>query len=166
VTDLEVLGASSPPLRLVPGARCTEGAPRPSLLHPSQGLRRRPVLYAGSDAARRVEVVGAARRWPMVKLLVARSGAQAVRIAEDRRLRLIVTDARLEDLDAGQLAEAVRRRAGCATVPIVVLGSDGSASERARFLWAGADAVLAWSAGAGDLDHTVGLLLEDAGARW
>jgi len=123
------------------------------------------VLYIGDDAHGRAEFVRIAKRWPMVKLLVARSGREGLAVAAERRLRIVVLDARLPDVRADELVVALRRRAMTPSAPIVVVAGADAARQRARFLWAGADAYLPMPLTPPDFDHTVGMLLEAAALR-
>jgi len=163
---------ASPPvsgthLRLVPGHLPSRW--HPSLARPAPrrvaGVRRRPVLYVGGDAGRRREFFAVARRWPMVRLLLAGSGRQALRDAAGRRLRLVVVDARVDDLDVGTLAAELRRVAASPTLPVVVLGDDPSPRTRARMRWAGVDAYLTTPLAGPETDVTVGMLLDSAALR-
>jgi len=134
--------------------------------HPSQVQRRRPALYISAEPADRVLFTRIARRWEAIKLLVAESGREGLQVAVDRRLRMIVLDARLPDVDSAALVTALRARAESREAPIIVLAHERSPSERARFIWAGARAYVAKPLDVAEIDRTVGMLLEVAAPRY
>jgi len=128
--------------------------------HPAQGLRRRPVLYIGAEPENRIPFTRIARRWPTIKLLLSPGAEEGLQIAIDRRLRMVVLDARLPGADAVVLTRSLRARAASPSAPIVILAGDNTSIERARFIWAGANAYVFRPFAATEVDRTVGMLLE------
>jgi len=155
-------------LRLVPDApppapgRTREDA-RAS--HPAQGGRRRPLLYVGAEVDSRIVVTRIARRWQALKVLAAPTGRAGLRIASERRLGIVVMHAALPDVDALELMGAIRTRGLSPSVPVVVIAHEGSPTERARFLWAGASAYIPTPLRVAEVDQAVGMLLEAAAVR-
>lgn len=137
----------------------------PTVLRTGSGVRRRPVLYVGAHAARRSEFLAVARRWPAVKVLLAASGRQALQCAASRRLRMVVVDARVGDVDACTLSSELREAAAWRSLPVVVVGEDTSPRTRARMRWGGVDAYLTSPLTASEADLAVGGLLDQACQR-
>ncbi len=123
------------------------------------------MLYVSGGADDQAFFARIARRWETVKLLVARSGRAGLQAVMERRLALVVVDARLPDLDATQLVGALRRRAVSPEAPIVVLADDPAPRDEARFIWAGASAFLTKPLDVAQIDDTVRRLLEVAPLR-
>jgi len=128
--------------------------------HPSQGRRRRVVLYISGDVDHRSLFTRSAWRWAKVKLLVAKGGGAGSQMAIDWKPRMVVIDARLPDLEAQALVASLRRRTMAPDTPIVVLAHDGTPKERAQFIWAGATAYVSDIFDPVQIDRTVGMLLE------
>lgn len=127
--------------------------------HPSQ-FRRRTVLYVGSDPDQRGLFTASGPGREMGRFLVARGGFAGLRLAIDRRPRLVVLEGFLPDVDAASLVVALRQRVMAPPAPIVVLAHGDSARERARFIWSGASAYLTEPFDTAHFDKTVGMLLE------
>ena len=127
--------------------------------HPSQ-YRRRTALYVGGDPDKRGLSTGTGSSREMGRFLVARGGFAGLRLAIDRRPRLVVLEGTLPDVDSASLVVALRHRAMAPSAPIVVLAHDDSARERARFIWSGASAYMTEPFDSAHFDRTVGMLLE------
>jgi DNA-binding response OmpR family regulator len=155
-----VSGDSRPVLRLLERP-LTRGQLRsdPRACHPSQ-YRRRTGLYIGSDPDKRGLCTNSGPRREMGRFLVARGGFAGLRLAIDRRPRLVVLEGCLPDVDAASLVVALRQRVMAPPAPIVVLAQEDSARERARFLWSGASAYMTEPFDTAQFDKTVGMLLE------
>jgi hypothetical protein len=68
----------------------------PRAIHPAQG---RPVLYVSGGPDARIHFMLIARRWEMVRLLVAESGEEGLDVAVARHPRMVVLDSDLSDMD-------------------------------------------------------------------
>lgn len=152
-----------------PGLRLVEGPkfnlrPGARSWHPAQGRRRGPVLYVGDggETDNRVVLARAIRRREAVKLVVAAGGHAGLMAAVDRRPRMVVLEARLSDGEAESLVRTLRTQVMPPGAPIVVMAHDGTPTERARFIWAGATAYLSATLHEGEIDRTVGRLLVGA----
>jgi DNA-binding response OmpR family regulator len=77
---------------------------------------------------------------------------------------MVVFGAGPSDRDRVNLVAELRTRVSAST-PIVVLADDDSASQRARFIWAGASTYIVKPAHGCDVESTIGLLLEVASTR-
>jgi DNA-binding response OmpR family regulator len=69
----------------------------------------------------------------------------------------------LQDLGAEKLVLMLREQAVLRSTPIVVLGRDGSPSDRARFMWAGANAYLTKPLIIAQIEQTIQELLDTQG---
>jgi DNA-binding response OmpR family regulator len=118
------------------------------------------VLYVGSDPDKRRLFADSGPGREMGRLLVARGGFAGLRLAVDRRPRLVFLEGLLPDVDAASLVVALRRRVMAPRAPIVVLGHEDSARERARFIWSGASAYMTEPFDTAHFDKTLGMLLE------
>jgi DNA-binding response OmpR family regulator len=127
--------------------------------HPSQ-YRRRTALYVGSNPDKRGLFTDSGPRREMGRFLVARGGFAGLRLAIDRRPRLVVLEGCLPDVDAASLVVALRQRVMAPPAPIVVLAHEDSARERARFIWSGASAYMTEPFDTAHFDKTVAMLLE------
>jgi len=85
----------------------------------------------------------AIRRWEAVNLLVASGGRSGLNAAIDHRPRMVVVEAPLSDMGGEAFVGALREKAMPAGTPIVVVAHEGTPTERARLIWAGATAYLA-----------------------
>jgi len=122
------------------------------------------VLYVGDggETDNRVVLARAIRRREAVKLVVAAGGHAGLMAAVDRRPRMVVLEARLSDGEAESLVRTLRTQVMPPGAPIVVMAHDGTPTERARFIWAGATAYLSATLHEGEIDRTVGRLLVGA----
>jgi len=100
-----------------------------------------------------------------MRLVVAEGGRAGLHAAIKRRLRLVVLDDQLPDVDGAALVEHLRQRALPEACPIIVLAHDGDPRQRARFVWAGASACLTKPLNVAEIDRTVMVLLEVAALR-
>jgi len=123
------------------------------------------VLYIGGEPEGRIVFTRMARRWQSVKVLVAQTGRAGLQVAVDRRLGMVVMHAVLPDVDAADLVAALRVRAATPAAPVVVVAHDGTSRERARLLWAGANAYVSTPLNAAEIEAAVGMLLESAAVR-
>ena len=89
-------------------------------------------------------------------MLVAECGMAGLRLAQGRRPRLVILEAKLPDMPGEIAVSELRNRAFTCAVPIVVLSSDDSPSIRARFVWAGANAYITKPLNVAQIDRTVG----------
>lgn len=139
--------------------------PDPRTWHPAQTRRRRTVLYVTGETDNRLLFARALRRRETVKLLVASGGHAGLEAALDRKPIVVVVEARMTDMNGEVFVGALRRRLRPASTPIVVVADDGTPTERARFVWAGATAYLVPPLDEDEIVRAVGTLLEIAAWR-
>jgi len=117
-----------------------------------------PLLYIAADQDSTALFTRIARRWEQeVHLLVAEGGRAGLRMAGQRRPRIVVLEARLPDVGAEEVV--LRLRDSFPATPVVVLSDDDSPSTRARFIWAGANAYITKPLSVAQIDRTVADLL-------
>jgi len=135
--------------------------------HPATGARhgRGLLLHISGDHAARILFSRIARRWEGLRLLVVDSARAGLELAMERRPDLIVVDSRLPDATGEETVVRLRREVSPDEAPIVVLGDDPSPAERARFVWAGANAYVTKPIDIAEIDRTVGELLVVATRR-
>jgi two-component system, sensor histidine kinase ChiS len=97
--------------------------------------------------------------------LVVEGGRSGLQVAMDHRLRLVVLDDRLPDVDGADLVTHLRQEVLKSETPIIVLANDADPRERARFLWAGASAYHSKPLNVAEIDKTVMVLMEVAALR-
>jgi DNA-binding response OmpR family regulator len=163
-------GVNRPGLRLLDRPRAVvrvPSDPRPDARqwHPAQNRRRRTVLYVTGDADNRQLFARALGRRETVKLLVATGGHAGLEAAVDRQPVVVVVEARMSDMSGEVFVGALRRQLTSAATPIVVVADDGTPTERARFVWAGATAYLIPPLDEDEIVRAVGTLLEVAAWR-
>jgi DNA-binding response OmpR family regulator len=73
------------------------------------------------------------------ELLSAADGAEALRLARERRPDLVITDVEMPELDGYQLAAALKAGSETAHVPVLICSSLGEAQDLERGFDAGAD---------------------------
>jgi CheY-like chemotaxis protein len=96
------------------------------------------------------------------KVLIAADGLQAVEIAMNQRPAMILMDVAMPGIDG---IEAMKRiKAEIPTQPIVIASAHSMASDRERFLAAGADDILSKPFRLADLVAVVAKLTADSGA--
>jgi DNA-binding NarL/FixJ family response regulator len=105
------------------------------------------------------------RRWATGTFLVAKGGRSGLQTAIDRRPRMVVVEAHLDDTEGEMLVGALRNGVMPPDEPIVVLAHDGTPSERGRFLRVGARAYVATPSDDDEFDRTVSILFEVAAWR-
>jgi DNA-binding response OmpR family regulator len=120
------------------------------------------VLYVSGETDNRVVFARACRRWDALKLLVANGGRSGLQAATDRNPRMVVIEAGLPDIGAEAFVRALRLQELPAGTPIVVVAHDGTATERARSLWAGATAYLTTPLRDDEIDRTMGMVFSEA----
>lgn len=97
------------------------------------------ILHVDSSNAQHLEMVLTCRHHEIV-VHFAESGEEAVSILVRERYDVVVVAPGLEDMGAGDL---VRRLRACrVAAPILQIGHNSTAQERARALWDGADDVM------------------------
>lgn len=101
---------------------------------------------------------------PPVKLDLAASGFEALRLLPRQPYDLIVTDINMPDIHGLELISFVRSDARHATTPLVIVSTESSESDRRRGLALGANAYLVKPFAAADLLRVVEALLTEAGA--
>ena len=88
------------------------------------------------DEPKILALVAAALRTPARRVLEARTGADAIALAERERPQLILLDLGLPDMDGLDACRALRR---WSAVPIIVLSARGAETDKTALLDAGAD---------------------------
>ena len=88
------------------------------------------------DEPKILALVAAALRTPSRRVLEARTGADAIALAERERPQLILVDLGLPDMDGLEACRALRR---WSAVPIIVLSARGAETDKTALLDAGAD---------------------------
>jgi CheY-like chemotaxis protein len=156
-----------PDLRLLSRpAEPTEEVRRGQRAHPSsRPVVRGPALYISGDREGRIRFAQIARRWKGIRLLVVEGGRNGLQVAMDHRLRLVVLDDRLPDVDGADLVKHLRHEVLGGETPIIVLAHDADPRQRARFLWAGASAYHSKPLNVAEIDQTVMVLMEIAALR-
>ena len=101
--------------------------------------RSRPILVVEDETDLLNTYERVLRRLNLDVIAVARA-ADGLRVAESRRIRLVITDLKLPDMDGIALIRALR--AGAAPPPIIVASGLDSAAARRSALEAGAIAYL------------------------
>jgi DNA-binding response OmpR family regulator len=134
--------------------------------HPSsRPVLRGPALYISGDREGRIRFAQIARRWKGIRLLVVEGGRSGLQVAMDHRLRLVVLDDHLPDVDGADLVKHLRQEVLESDTPIIVLANDGDPRQRARFLWAGASAYHSKPLNVAEIDRAVMVLMEVAALR-
>jgi DNA-binding response OmpR family regulator len=126
---------------------------------------RGPALYISGDCESRIRFTRIARRWKGIRLLVVEGGRAGLQVAKDHRLRLVVLDDHLRDVDGADLVRQLRQEVLAIDTPVMVLAHDADPSDRARFIWAGASAYHAKPLNVAEIDQTVMVLTEIAALR-
>lgn len=140
-------------LRAVPSAPRSP-TERSRRLHPSgTGPRPTPgpLLLVTGVPEHRALLTRLARRWRPLRLLVADGGHAGLRMCAQRRVRLVVVDAQLPDVDALEVVGALQG----GDAPIVVIGHETTPREHASFVWAGASAYVGRPLNLAEIDRTV-----------
>ena len=101
---------------------------------------------------------------PPVKLDLASSGFEALRLLPRQPYDLIVTDINMPDIHGLELISFVRSDARHAATPLVIVSTESSEEDRRRGLALGANAYLVKPFAAADLLRVVEALLTEAGA--
>ena len=78
-----------------------------------------------------------------VKIVEADSGFEALRLLPRERFDLIVTDINMPDINGLELVAFVRNNEAYASIPLVIVSTEGSERDRDKGLGLGADAYLA-----------------------
>lgn len=99
---------------------------------------------------------------PPVKVDLAASGFEALRLLPRQSYDLIVTDINMPDIHGLELISFVRSDARHAPTPLVIVSTESSEEDRRRGLALGANAYLVKPFAAEDLLRTVADLLPDA----
>ncbi len=73
------------------------------------------------------------------EVVVAASGEEAVKVARDRRLALVLLDMQLPDMDGLEVLGRLRSLPETKHLPIIALTAQAMAGDRERFLAAGCD---------------------------
>ncbi|HVC71554.1 MAG TPA: hypothetical protein VNC61_14970 [Acidimicrobiales bacterium] len=81
-------------------------------------------------------------------------------MAIDRSPRIIVMEQNLPDVDATSLVTELRQQIVPPGVPIVVLARATTPRQRARLIWAGANAIVAEPHDCVEIRRTVGMVLK------
>jgi CheY-like chemotaxis protein len=163
----DLRNTARPDLHLISdSAEPSEEVRRGQRAHPSsRRLVRGPALYISGDREGRIRFAQIARRWKGIRLLVVEGGRSGLQVALDHRLRLVVLDDRLPDVDGADLVKHLRREVLESETPIIVLAQDADQRQRARFLWAGASAYHSKPLNVAEIDKTVMILMEVAALR-
>jgi DNA-binding response OmpR family regulator len=130
---------AQPLLRLIGGGSPGAGS-LARLYHPSSDLGQKPALYIGDAPGAGALVRHLAPHRETLAFRVVKEGRAGRQMAIDEEPSVIVMEDRLPDVDAAALVTELRREIVPARVPIVVLAGVATADDRARFLWAGANA--------------------------
>ena len=77
-----------------------------------------------------------------VKIIEAESGFEALRLLPRERWDLIVTDVNMPDINGLELVSFAKGNAAYASVPLIIVSTEGSDRDRAKGLELGADAYL------------------------
>ena len=126
---------------------------------------RGPALYISGDRESRIRFTRIARRWKGIRLLVVEGGRTGLQVAMDHRLRLVVLDDHLPDVDGADLVRHFRQEVLAIDTPVMVLAQDADPRDRARFIWAGASAYHSKPLNVTEIDQTVMVLMEIAALR-
>jgi two-component system chemotaxis response regulator CheY len=77
-----------------------------------------------------------------VKIVEAESGFEALRLLPRERWDLIVTDVNMPDINGLELVSFAKGNAAYASVPLIIVSTEGSDRDRAKGIELGADAYL------------------------
>ena len=91
--------------------------------------------------------------------IAARDGAQALRLAHDRRPELCIFDLVMPKLDGLEATRALRKSTTLAGVPVIMLTAAAQTADRTRCLEAGADEYMSMPFHAAELETRVKTLL-------
>jgi two-component system chemotaxis response regulator CheY len=95
-----------------------------------------------------------------VKLTEVASGFEALRRLPQERFDLIVTDINMPDINGLELASFLRRNPAYASVPLVIVSTEGSERDRDKGIALGADAYHVKPFDPADLQRIVESLLD------
>src|SRR5580704_8877420 len=87
------------------------------------------ILVVEDDPSMRAMVRDALGQFGCDDIVLAADGAAALEAIADRQLALVVCDWQMEPMDGPGFLRALRRRAGCAEIPVIMLtANDGAES--------------------------------------
>ncbi len=99
------------------------------------------------------------------KIVEAESGFEALRHLPREDFDLVVTDINMPDINGLELVAFIKKSEKYASIPLIIVSTEGSERDRRKGLGLGADAYLVKPFDPEDLRHMVTGLLADRGAR-
>ena len=99
------------------------------------------------------------------KIVEAESGFEALRFLPREEFDLVVTDINMPDINGLELVSFIKKNEKYASIPLVIISTEGSERDREKGLELGADAYLVKPFDPEDLRQVVGDLLASREAR-
>lgn len=120
------------------------------------------ILVVDDSATTRSLVASYLADWEDVEVVEAGSGFDALRVLPARQVDLIVTDINMPDINGLELISFVRANPNYRRIPVIIISTENTASDRKRGLELGASDYLIKPFGAADLRRAVAAALKRA----